>query len=161
VALSWTNTYDGGTPVILGLRVTGAVDTILPLPFGDTFTLSGVPPGTYTLSVVAANANGISLPSNPVTLSFPGACSGAPEVPASFQALKAGSTILVSWSPPASGPAATSYIVRVSGAYSDSFTTTARMLSSVAGPGTYTLAVQASNACGTSSTTPTQTVVLP
>jgi hypothetical protein len=161
VALSWINTYDGGTPVILGLRVTGAVNTILPLPFGDTFTLSGVPPGTYTLSVVAANANGISPPSNSVTLSFPGACSGVPDVPTNFQALKAGSTILVSWSPPASGPAVSSYTVQVSGAYVDSFTTTARMLSGVAGSGTYTLNVRATNACGTSTATPMQTVVIP
>ena len=135
VALSWVNTFGGGAPTSLWLNVTGAVSTVLPLPFGEAFTFAGVPPGTYTLSVIAANASGASAPSNEVTLTFPGACTGVPDAPVDFQAWRAGSTIFVSWSPPASGPAVTRYTVQVGGAFVGGFTTTERTLSGRGCPG--------------------------
>lgn len=49
-----------------------------------------MPPGTYTFTVRQVNASGASVPSNPVTLTFLGACSGAPHAPANFQAFAAG-----------------------------------------------------------------------
>jgi hypothetical protein len=161
VALSWVNTYAGGAPTSLWLNVTGAITTRLPLPFGETFTLAGVPAGTYTLSVSAANAIFMSPPSNAVTLTFPGPCSGAPSVPATFQAWNVGATISVAWSPPASGPAVTGYTVLVSGTRTASITTTGRSLSGTVGPGSYTLSVAATNPCGTGPPTPPQAVVIP
>jgi hypothetical protein len=161
VALSWVNTFAGGAPTSLWLNVTGAISAVLPLPFGEAFTFAGVPPGTYTLSVIAANASGASAPSNTVTLTFPEACTGVPAAPVNLQAWRAGSTIYVSWSPPASGPAVTSYTVQVGGAFVGGFRTTGRTLSGVAGPGTYTLSVVGENVCGTGVATPEQTIVVP
>lgn len=168
LTLSWTNTFGGGPSASLWLKVTGTLTTglplrvpVLPLPMGDTFGYDGVPPGTYTLSVAASNASGVSPFSNPVTLTFPAPCSGVPWVPVNFQAWRIGTTIFVSWSPPTTGPAVTSYTVQVSGAYVGSFTTGGRTLSGVAVPGSYVLSVAAGNACGMGPATPTQMVVIP
>ena len=161
LTLSWINTFGGGPPSSLWLSVTGAITTVLPLPMGDTFSYAGVPPGTYTLSVAASNAIGVSPFSNPVTLAFPAPCSGVPGMPVNFQAWRIGTTIVVSWNPPTSGPAVTNYTVQVSGAYVGSFSTSGRTLSGVAAPGSYGLRVAAGNACGAGPPTPVQTVVVP
>jgi hypothetical protein len=141
--------------------VTGAVSTVLPLPMGETFTYPNVPPGTFTLAVVAANAAGVSSPSNAVTLAFPGPCGGSPQAPTNVRVWRDGSIVFMSWSPPASGPAVSSYVANVSGAYVGSFTTTGRILSGAAASGTYTLSVAAANACGTGVASATQTVIVP
>jgi hypothetical protein len=161
VALSWINTFEGGPPTSLWLQVSGSVRTALPLPLGEVFTFAPVPQGTYTLSVVAANAAGVSAPSNAVTLTFPNACTDAPGRPVNFQAWKSGSTIGVSWKPAPSGPAVTSYSVIVGGAYTGRFSTGERTLSGTAAPGTYTLSVVATNPCGTSEPAPAQVIVIP
>ena len=161
LALSWTNTFEGGAPTSLWLIVTGAATTVLPLPMGETFTYQNVPAGTYTLAVVAANAAGVSPPSNAVTLAFPGPCGGSPQAPTNVRAWRDGSTVSMSWSPPASGPAVSHYVAQVSGAYVGSFTTASRILSGTAVPGTYTLSVAAANACGTGVASATQTVIVP
>jgi hypothetical protein len=161
LALSWTNTFAGGAPTSLWLIVTGAVSTVLPLPMGETFTYPNVPPGTFTLAVVAANAAGVSSPSNAVTLAFPGPCGGSPQAPTNVRVWRDGSIVFMSWSPPASGPAVSSYVANVSGAYVGSFTTTGRILSGAAASGTYTLSVAAANACGTGVASATQTVIVP
>jgi len=148
VALSWTNTFQGGAPTSLWLDVTGATTTRLPLPMGDRFTVASVPTGVYTVTVVAENASGISAPSNAVTLTVPGQCSGTPGAPAAFLATRVGSTVSLSWRPPADGPGASSYVVRVSGAYSGTFETTALGFSGTVGTGGYAVSVTARNACG-------------
>ena len=89
--------------------MTGALGTAFPLPPGETYTFAAVPPGTYPLQVVAVNATGIIPPSNPVTLTFPGDCSGVPGVPTRVAAARSGSTISATWSPPDSGAAVTGY----------------------------------------------------
>lgn len=161
LALSWRNTLGGGPPTSLLLNVSGAVDATLPLPFGEAFTFAGVPPGTYTLRVVAANASGASPPSNAVTLTFPGACSGAPGAPVNFQAWKTGSAISVAWNPPVSGSAVEGYVVSVTGAYVGSIAVAGRTLSGTVGPGTYALSVAATNRCGTGPATEAETIVIP
>jgi hypothetical protein len=120
-----------------------------------------VPPGTYTMAVRSLNASGPSAPSETVTLTFPGACSGAPQVPTSFLATKAGSTITVIWAPPAAGPAPTGYVLRVTGAFVGELPTTARRLSGAVGQGTYHLSVRATNPCGESVDTAVETVSIP
>ena len=161
IALSWTNTFAGGAPTSLWLSVIGAITTTLPLPMGEGFTYANVPPGTYTLSVVAANASGPSPPSDPVRLTFPATCSGVPGPPERLQTWKLGGTIFLSWGPPAGGTAVASYTVWASGSYEGSFTTTGRTLSGAAAPGSYVLSVTANNACGVGPATATQTVVIP
>jgi hypothetical protein len=161
LALSWSNTATGGAPTDMLLTVAGAINTSLPLPVTETFSYSSVPPGTYTFTVSSVNGSGTSAPSNAVSLTFPGPCSGAPATPTSFQATKAGSAITVSWGPPASGPAVTLYTLNVAGAFVGSIPTAGRSLAGTVGPGSYTISVTASNPCGASAATPPQTVTIP
>jgi hypothetical protein len=128
---------------------------------GETFTYPDVPAGTYRLAVVAANAGGVSPPSNAVTLTLPGPCGGSPQAPSNVRVWRDGPIVSMSWSPPASGPAVSSYIAYVSGAYVGSFTTTGRILTGAAGPGTYSLSVAAANVCGTGVASAIQTVIVP
>ena len=159
LGLTWINTFEGGAPTSIALDVAGLGSTLLPAT-ADLFDFSGVPAGTYTLSVRAINAAGSSAPSSPVTLTVPGPCTGAPLAPANFLAFKTGTTLSVIWDPPASGPSPTGYIVNVTGSVTGNVPTTARSLSGTVGPGTYDLSVTAVNACG-SATTPAQSVTIP
>jgi hypothetical protein len=109
----------------------------------------------------ASNSAGTSAPSNSVTFVVSGPCTGPPLPPTSFLAYRVGNTLFAMWDPPANGPAATSYVLSVSGAFNASFPTTLRSLSGAVGPGAYTLSVSAVNACGSSQTTASQTVVVP
>ena len=59
----------------------------------ERFDFTGVPPGTYTLSLLAQNAGGTSGPSNAVTLTLPGACPGPPLRPAYVLAYRSGNTV--------------------------------------------------------------------
>jgi hypothetical protein len=161
LALSWRNTFGGGVPTGIILDVSGSIATSLPMGLNDTFTFTGVPPGTYTLSLRATNATGVSGSSNAVTLTFPGPCSGVPLPPTNFLAYKSGTTIFVVWDPPSSGPAATGYVLNVSGSFFGTFPTTGRALSGTVGAGSYNLSVSASNACGAGSATSTQVVTIP
>ena len=148
LALVWRNTFEGGPPSNLVLDVTGAFTGSFSLGLAETFQFPAVPPGTYTMSVRAANAGGSSPPSNPVSLTFPGPCSGAPATPANFLAYRLGATLFAVWDPPAAGPAPTSYVLHVTGAFVGAVPTPGRILSGTVAPGAYGLRVQASNACG-------------
>lgn len=162
LALAWRNTFDGGAPASVVLDVSGARSLSLPLGLADAFTFSGVPPGTYTFSVRGINAGGVpGASSNPVTLTFPGACSGVPQEPANFVAYRDGRTIGVFWDPPAAGTAPTGYVLTVTGAFTGSLPTTGRQLSGTVGSGTYVLAVAASNACGTGPASASRTITVP
>ena len=161
LTLAWQNTLAGGTPTGIVLDVTG--DQTVPIhlpPSTDRFSFSGVPTGTYTFSVRAVSEVGSSRASNAVTLTFPGTCS-PPGMPTAFSASKSGSTIVVSWLPPAAGAAPTGYIVFVTGTFEDSFSTPGLALSGAAGPGTYSLSVAATNTCGTGAATATSTITIP
>lgn len=161
LALAWTNTYAGGAPTSLVLDVTGSIATSIALGVSDGFDFAGVPDGTYTLSLRAQNGSGSSAASNAVTLTFPGSCTGPPLAPANVLAYRMGNTIYVDWSPAASGPAPTGYVLNVTGSFEGAFTTSGRAMSGTAGPGSYTLSVTATNACGASAASPAQTVVVP
>jgi Bacterial Ig-like domain (group 3) len=161
VSLTWRNTFLGGPPTSNIVNITGAVTASHPVGAAEGFTFSPVPGGTYTFSVTAANSSGASAASNPVTLTFPGACSGAPLSPIGFLAYTIGNTIFVVWDSAASGPAPTGYTLNVSGAFVGSFPTIGRTVSGTAGPGSYGLSVLATNACGPSPATPVQTVSIP
>jgi Big-like domain-containing protein len=161
LALSWRNTFGGGAPTSILLDVTGSINATLPLPLADTFTFATVPGGTYTLSLRAMTGAGTSPSSNAVTLTFPGPCSGVPQVPANFLATKAGSVISVLWDSPDSGPATTGFVLVVSGAFNGSIPTTLRSLSGAVGSGSYTLSVYGTNPCGNGPATTPQTVTVP
>jgi hypothetical protein len=158
--LAWTNSGAGGVASAMLLNVTGTLALSVPLPPSETFSYPSVPPGTYTFSVVAQNAVGASAPSNTVTLTFPGTCT-PPGTPTNLQFTRAGNLLTAAWESPSSGGAPDGYTLTVSGTFTGSVTTAGRTLSGVAGPGSYTVTVSAGNACGTSATTPPQTVVVP
>jgi hypothetical protein len=170
--LTWENTLDGGAPTGIVLDVTGAHVGSFPLPLSERFTLPGVPPGTYTVSVRAVNAFGRSERSNSVTLTFPGCV--IPGMPAHFSVTtfidpwEGGGYITASWSRPSSGTPPLDYLVDVTGSFVGSFSTGA--LPSVGGfysatygfySGTYSVSVRARSACGVSAPTPPQTVTIP
>jgi hypothetical protein len=161
VSLAWRNTFGGGAPTALALDVTGSLTTTLPLPLTDSFSVAGAPPGTYTLRVRASNAAGVSGFSNPVTITIPSACTGAPVVPSNVLAYAVGRQVTVLWDAPTTGPAATSYMVNVSGAFTGAFPVAARTIGGTVAPGTYNLSVAAVNACGTGPASAVQTVVVP
>ncbi len=159
--LSWKNTFGGGAPSGMVLDVTGSATVSLPMGVTDRFSFTPVPGGSYTFRVLETNGGGASPASDPVTLTFPGGCTGAPETPRNFLGYHIGSTVYVIWDPPASGAAPTSYLLDVSGAFTGQFPTTGRALNGNAGPGSYTVRVQSVNACGASPFTAAQTVTIP
>ena len=161
LALSWTNTTTGGTPSSLLLDVSGAVSASLQLPVSESFSYSGVPPGTYTFTMRATNATGPSIASSPVTLTFPGICPGAPQAPSNFTVARSGAQLTVSWEPPSGGAAVTGYVLQVAGAVNLSLPMAERIISGTVPPGTYQLSVHALNPCGTGPASPVQTVAVP
>jgi YVTN family beta-propeller protein len=161
VALSWTNTFMGGQPTSLMLDVSGAITASLPLPLSESFEYAGVPPGTYTFTVRAVNSTGSSSASNPITLTFPGTCPGAPQAPTNFTVTRQGSQITASWDPPGAGSAVTGYVLIVTGAMNLTLPLSDRSISGAVPPGTYQLAVRAVNPCGAGPDTPVQQVTVP
>ncbi|MBP7777295.1 MAG: cadherin-like domain-containing protein [Acidobacteria bacterium] len=161
VALAWTPTFGGGAPTGAILDVSGALSLSMPLGPGDTFTFPSVPPGAYTFRLRQTGAGGASGPSNPVTLTFPGACSGPPQSASNFLAFKSGGNLYLYWEPPVSGTAASGYQLNVTGSFVGTFPMSGRSFSIAAPPGTFTLSITAANACGTGAPTSSQTVTFP
>jgi hypothetical protein len=161
LSLAWRNTFGGGTPAGLFLHVTGSLNATLSMPLAETFSFAGVPAGTYTFRLFAVNASGASAASRPVTLTFPGPCSGPPQVPANVVATRDGNLITVLWDRALSGSAATGFLLNVTGSFVGSFPTTQRTLSGAVGPGTYNITVHATNACGVSAPSAERIVVIP
>lgn len=157
LGLSWRNTFNGGAPDDLELLVSGAATAVLALPLGESFSVGGVPPGTYSFRMRARNRSGTSAVSNPVTLTFPGACSGPPSVPVNLLVFTVGNVVHAYWDPPPSGSAATGYVLNVTGAFTGSVPLPVRGLHVPVPPGSYGLAVAAQNACGVSAFTASQT----
>jgi len=159
--LAWKNTFGGGAPSGTVVDVTGSFVGSLPLGAVERFSFTPVPGGTYTFRVRETNGGGSSPASDPVSLTFPAGCSGAPAAPANFLGYRVVSTAYVIWDPPASGAAPTSYLLDVTGSFVGTFPTTGRALSGLIGPGAYNVRVQAVNACGASSFTPVQVITFP
>jgi hypothetical protein len=163
LALSWKNTYGGGAPTGLRLNVTGAAVTSFPVGrLTESLAVQGVAGGTYTFTVTATNASGFSAPSTPITLQFPTACSAAPTVPRRFVAYHRGATLGLLWDPPTTGGAPTTYVVHVTGPLAGDYSVGMQRQVELPVPsGTYTFAVLAQNACGSSASTAAQTVIIP
>lgn len=162
VELSWRNTFAGGAPTALALDVTGPVSGTLSLGVTESFTVTGVPPGTFTFAVRALNAAGSSAASLPAFLTFPGVCSAVPQAPASVVAFVQAGVVTVLWDPPATGSPTLTYALVVSGAFSGTFGVGgSRSLSAPAPAGRYTLQVVSTNTCGVSVPSAPVTVTVP
>jgi titin len=188
VALSWKNTFEGGPP--MGLRLKLAGSTVASLPLGEMFSVANVPPGTHDIALTAVNEWGESPLSNGVRVIVPSSCL-VPNAPQYFTATSArgpfapcgpslprisacgteagaalhgktatGQAFDLAWLPPSSGAAVTGYTVEVSGAYNGSFNTTDRTVTGTAPPGSYTVSVRAGNSCGVGPSAPAQTIVI-
>ena len=160
LTLAWRNSMAGGAPTGMLLDVTGAMTASIGLPVSDSFSFAGVPSGSYNFAIRAFNATGASGPSNTVTLMFPGTCT-APRTPVNFSATKSGTLVSLSWAPALNGPAPTGYLLSVRGSFVADIPTTFRTLAANAPNGIYLLSVAATNPCGTSAPTATQTVTIP
>lgn len=161
LSLAWTNTFTGGEPTNVTLGVSGQVSGFLPLGLADTFTVPGVPGGSYTLWVVATNARGQSVQSNVLNVRVPTGCGDPPQAVANFVAYQDAGMVWVNWDPPAVGTAPTSYVLNVTGAFVGSLPMQSRALSGAVPAGTYNLTVVAANACGSSAPTAVRSVVVP
>ncbi|MGE0812995.1 MAG: Calx-beta domain-containing protein [Vicinamibacterales bacterium] len=162
VALSWRNTFTGAAPSTIVLDVSGTLSGSLPLGVTDTFTFNGMPNGTYTFSVRGVNAAGSGAPSAPVTLTFPGTCTGVLQAPRHFDVYKVGNVLTLLWDPPDLGPAPTGYVLSAGGAVSGSLPLTARGFSAAVPPGTYVFDVRSTHFCGTGTlTTPPVAIAVP
>lgn len=161
LGLSWMHSAAGGAATSMRLDVSGAVSASVPIPAGESFAFPAMPPGTYTFAVRAANAVGASAASSPVTLTFPGGCTGAPETPLALNATASGRVLSLGWEPPAAGAAVSSYVLDVSGAIALSVPFATRSLTAPVPPGTYTFQVRAVNACGTSASSAPVSVTVP
>ena len=161
VSLAWMNNASGGASTELHIVVRGALSTWVPIPVTESITVSNVPPGRYELWVHGVNRAGDGPNSNGVVVVVPGSCTGIPGTPRNVTAIKTGNLISLSWDLPVSGPAPTSFVVNVTGAFVGSIPVAARRLSGTVGPGPYTIAVSSSNSCGSSAPSPPVTVVVP
>jgi hypothetical protein len=161
VELSWAPTFTGGAATGYALDVAGPVSGTVPLGATPLFAFPTVPDGAYTFSVRALNASGGSAASAPVALSFPGTCA-VPGAPSAVTAAAQGGVIMILWDPPATGGAATNYTLTVTGSVSGAVSLgTARLFSSPAPPGSYTLRVTPVNNCGAGPASAPITVVVP
>lgn len=161
LGLSWMHSAAGGAATSMRLDVSGAVSASVPIPAGESFAFPAMPPGTYTFAVRAANAVGASAASSPVTLTFPGGCTGAPQTPVALSATASGRVLSLGWEPPAAGAALSSYVLDVSGAVTLSAPFATRSLTATVPPGTYIFQVRAVNACGSSASSAPVTVTIP
>lgn len=115
----------------MALQVTG-IGT-LPIPVGKSLSLTGVPNGNYSMSVLAAGSGGISAASNPVEVAIP---SCVPPTTLPFTVTSNGTYVQASW--PAV-PGATGYRLDASNAPGGG----ANLASVQLGPGTTNFAVLA------------------
>lgn len=162
LAIAWRNMYGGGIPTNTILNVTGSATASIPLGRTEAVSFAGAPAGTYNLSVFNTNVSGSSAISNIVPVTIPSTCSGPPLPPTDFLAYAPGpGRAAAIWDLPLSGPAPTSYRLRVDSAiFTGDIDILGHMLDVPAPAGTYTLAAAAANACGVSAFGPTQTFVV-
>jgi hypothetical protein len=161
LTLAWKNTFGGGPATGIAVDVSGDLVGTLPLGPVEQFMFAPVPRGSYTFRVRGTNAGGSSPASEPLTLAFPGACSGRPDMPVNLLAFRTGKVLSVMWDPPVTGPAPTSYLVHVTGSFQGSIATDGRSLSGAVGAGVYRISVSGTNPCGNGVATAVQTVIVP
>jgi hypothetical protein len=167
LTLNWSNNPTGGAADAVILDVTGSIAASFNLPGApQSFSFAGVPAGTYTFTVRAINATGNSAPSNPITLTFPGACD-APNAPTELASLVEGGIVTLNWVAPLGGGPAATYRIEAGSApgLADLATldtgSAATTFTTAAPPGTYHVRVRATNACGVSTPSADITVIVP
>jgi predicted phage tail protein len=167
VVLSWNRSASGSAPAsyILEAGSAAGASNVIVYALGSaatSYTAPGVGPGTYFVRVRAVNAFGTSAPSNEIAFtigngSAPVPAGGIPGPPIGLAASTSGSSLTLSWNPPAFGGASTFYVVEAGSAsglrdLANLSTGNAVPSFSASGvpAGTYFVRVRAGNASGTS-----------
>jgi 5-hydroxyisourate hydrolase-like protein (transthyretin family) len=158
---AWTapSLSGGGAPTSYLLEAGGSPGTTfitLPIPgTGTTFSVPGVPPGTYFVRVRGVNGGGTGPASNEVTLVVGAGGTGRPDPPTNVTPFVSGSFLTLTWSPALGGGPAADYVLEAG---------TASRLANIAAlpvsgtvftfsgvpPGVYFLRVRGRNAAGLS-----------
>lgn len=158
---TWTapSLSTGGAPTSYLLEAGGSPGTTfitLPIPgTGTTFTVPGVPPGTYYVRVKGVNASGAGAASNEVVLVVGASGDGRPATPTGLTAFMAGDRITITWSPGLGFGPVSGYVLEAGSASGASNIATldvptATFSLSGVPPGFYFLRVRARNAGGVS-----------
>jgi hypothetical protein len=119
---AWTapSLAGGGVPTSYLLEAglsPGTTFVTLPMPgTGTTFSVPGVPAGTYFVRVRGVNAGGTGPASNEVTLVVGAGGTGRPDPPTSLNAFMVGPLLTMTWIPPAGGGPPTGYVVEAGSA---------------------------------------------
>ncbi len=139
---------------------------VLPLSGASTsFTIDGVPAGTYFVRIRARNAAGLGPPSNEVQADVAGPCVALPGAPAGLAAAVNGVTVSLSWQAPSSPCSITGYLVEAGTAPGLANLAALAVgpvtsLAVQAPPGTYHVQVRASTAGGSGAASASVPVVV-
>lgn len=156
VTLSWAAAGNAPTRYVLQAGFSPnftAAQTAITVPLGAATTTfaASAGPGTYYVRVVAENAEGVSAPSNEVTVVLTSGCA-APSAPLNLRAIIRGTETYVFWRRPATG-SVTGYSLQVGNGPGQTFTqfnTSATTLNATAPAGAFSLRVIATSPCGNS-----------
>ena len=163
VSLVWSTPTSGDAVfsyVLEAGSVSGASNlaNIVTNSTATTFSASGIGAGTYFVRVRAQNGGGVSPPSNEVVVIVGTiGCASSPNAPGGLSATVSGTTVTLTWSAPASGCAATSYVLQAGSgpglsnlANFNTGNSATTYVASAVGVGTYFVRVRAVNGNGTS-----------
>jgi hypothetical protein len=170
ITLSWTAPTTGCTPTSYiiqagsapGLTNLANFDTGSP---ATTFVAANVPAGTYYVRIQSAAPGNLSPSSTEIAFTV-GVCGTAPDAPTNLQAAVSGSTIVLAWTAPSGGCAATSYLLQAGSApgasnLANSPVSGTSLTAANVANGTYYVRVIAVNAVGQSAPSNEVTVTLP
>ena len=154
VRLSW-NRSAGAQSYVLEAGTEPGLADLVNSNVGDVASVDGlVPPGTYFVRVRAANAVGVSAPSNQLTVAVTttASCVTAPPAPTGYTAQTGGVFLALAWT---ASPAATAYLFEAGlssgvASFPAASLGAGTTLQGVAPPGTYYTRLRAANACGVS-----------
>jgi hypothetical protein len=154
LTLSWQAPSTPPVGYVIEAGTASGLSNIATVPVGTSTSLTvPVPNGTYFIRVRAIYAGGLSAPSNEVTVTIGSGC--APPSAPTLTVTVSGTTVMLSWSVPASGSAP--FVFTLLAGSSTGTSNLANLplggvtsFQAIAPPGTYYLRVVASNACGTS-----------
>lgn len=161
---TWTapSLFSAAAPTSYLLEAGGSPGTTfitLPVPgTGTSFSVPGVPPGTYYVRLRAVNASGAGPASNEVMLVVGAGGTGLPDAPTNLVAFISGNLLTMTWSPAAGGGPPSGFIVEAGSASGASNIATlpvagASFSYSPVPAGFYFLRVRARNAAGVSAAT--------
>jgi hypothetical protein len=168
---TWTapSLFSGGAPTSYLLEAGGSPGTTfitLPIPgTGTSYSVPGVPPGTYYVRLRAVNAFGTGPASNEVLLVVGAGGFGLPDPPTSLLAFVSGNLLTMTWSPPLGGGPPSGYVVEAGSASGASNIATLNSAVptfsfSPVPNGFYFLRVRSRNAAGVSTATPEMMIVV-